>query len=144
MKCDVRHICILKKMANGRLSTPLFPPVAGSNFSTGSYTELTFQLLSLFTLLNALSFNSFAGLEKATIIKHLQNVSLVPPFQLFPAMSSCLFKKKLSCGLEMMMCYVLFCIQKLDLVSYIGFFSNQTHLDVITTYIDIFRQIICR
>ena len=78
MKCDVRHICILKKMANGRLSTPLFPPVAGSNFSTGSYTELTFQLLSLFTLLNALSFNSFAGLEKATIIKHLQNVSLVP------------------------------------------------------------------
>ena len=65
-------------MANGRLSTPLFPPVAGSNFSTGSYTELTFQLLSMFTLLNALSFNSFAGLEKATIIKHLQNVSLVP------------------------------------------------------------------
>ena len=28
MKCDVRHICILKKkMANGRLSMRLFPPV---------------------------------------------------------------------------------------------------------------------
>ena len=122
---------------NGKWSLyAALPSGRGSNFSTGSYTELTFQLLSLFTLLNALSFNSFAGLEKATIIKHLQNVSLVPPFQLFPAMSSCLFKKKLSCGLEMRMCYVLFCIQKLDLVSYIGFFSNQTHLDVITTYID--------
>ena len=103
---------------NGKWSSfyAALPSSRGSNFSTGSYTELTFQLLSLFTLLNALSFNSFAGLEKATIIKHLQNVSLVPPFQLFPAMSSCLFKKKLSCGLEMMMCYVLFCIQKLDLV----------------------------
>ena len=125
---------------NGKWSLyAALPSSRGSNFSTGSYThtELTFQLLSLFTLLNALSFNSFAGLEKATIIKHLQNVSLVPPFQLFPAMSSCLFKKKLSCGLEMRMCYALFCIQKLDLVSYIGFFSNQTHLDVITTYIDI-------
>ena len=48
------------------------------NFSTGSYIELTFQLLSMFTLLNALSFDSFE-LEKATIIKHLQNVSLVSP-----------------------------------------------------------------
>ena len=78
MKCDVRHICsILKKNGKWSLYATL-PSGRGSNFSTGSYTELTFQLLSLFTLLNALSFNSFAGLEKATIIKHLQNVSLVP------------------------------------------------------------------
>ena len=117
MKCDVRHICILKK----KWQMVVF--LCGSSLQSRQQflnrviyrADISAAFSVYFTKCTFLQLICWAG--KGHHHQTFAKCKLGSPFSALPSNVELSFLKKLSCGLEMRMCYILFYIQNLDLVS---------------------------